>query len=307
VHMMTFLRRRLTASVIALVGVLIIVFFLARLTGNPASLYLPETATPQMYKAFDHQYGYDQPMLAQFGHFLVNVLHFDFGQSIYQQRPASVAVLSSVPQTILLAVVAMTLTLAAAVVLGTLAAMRPFSRADRSITFLSLFAASIPDFWFALVGVLFLSVRFGLLPTSGQGGLASWVLPVVTLMLAPTGVLIQVVRGAMIDALNSGYIQNARARGFTRKRLAFRHALRNAALPIITVAGDRAAGMINGAVIVSTVFAWPGIGAVMVQAVLNRDFAVIQAGVFVIGVCVILFNILVDVTYAVADPRIRVA
>jgi peptide/nickel transport system permease protein len=307
VHMMTFLRRRLTASVIALVGVLIIVFFLARLTGNPASLYLPETATPQMYKAFDHQYGYDQPMLAQFGHFLVNVLHFDFGQSIYQQRPASVAVLSSVPQTILLAVVAMTLTLAAAVVLGTLAAMRPFSRTDRSITFLSLFAASIPDFWFALVGVLFLSVRFGLLPTSGQGGLASWVLPVVTLMLAPTGVLIQVVRGAMIDALNSGYIQNARARGFTRKRLAFRHALRNAALPIITVAGDRAAGMINGAVIVSTVFAWPGIGAVMVQAVLNRDFAVIQAGVFVIGVCVILFNILVDVTYAVADPRIRVA
>src|SRR5690606_33316039 len=138
----------------------------------------------------------------------------------------------------------------------------------------------------------------GVLPTSGTAGPASWVLPVATLILAPVGVLTQVVRGAMIEAMGSGYIQNARARGCGPSRLLFRHGLRNAALPIITVAGDRAVGMINGAIIVDTVFAWPGVGGLMVRSVLDRDFAVIQAGVFVIGVAVILFNVLIDLTYA---------
>jgi peptide/nickel transport system permease protein len=155
--------------------------------------------------------------------------------------------------------------------------------------------------------VLVFAVQFGLVPTSGQGGLASWVLPVATLMLHPVGVLTQVVRGAMLETLNAGYVQNARARGYSWRRLAFRHALRNAALPIITVAGDRAAGMLNGAVIVSAVFAWPGIGQVLVNAVYNRDFAVIQAGVFVVGIAVLLLNIAVDLIYAAADPRIRIS
>jgi peptide/nickel transport system permease protein len=158
-----------------------------------------------------------------------------------------------------------------------------------------------------LVCVLVLSVNLGLLPTSGQSSLLSWVLPVATVMLHPVGVLTQVVRGAMLETLNAGYVQNARARGYGWKRLAFRHALRNASLPIITVAGDRAGGMINGAVIVSAVFAWPGIGQVLVDAVYNRDFAVIQAGVFVVGIAVILLNVLVDLIYAAADPRIRIS
>lgn len=154
-----------------------------------------------------------------------------------------------------------------------MAARRKFRPVDKVITFSSLTAASIPDFWFALVGVLFLAIQFGLLPTSGAATPAAWVLPVATLMLAPLGVLVQVTRGAMIDALTSGYVQNARARGFVGNRLVYRHALRNAALPIITVAGDRAAGMVNGAIIVGTVFAFPGIGTLIVGAVLNRDFA----------------------------------
>jgi peptide/nickel transport system permease protein len=211
------------------------------------------------------------------------------------------------PQTLLLAVVAMTLSLALALVFGCTAAVHRFKAIDKLITFSSLTTASLPDFWFALVGVLFLAVHLGIVPTSGQSDLSSWVLPVATLMLAPVGVLTQVVRGAMIEALGSGYVQNARARGLSHRRLIYRHALRNAALPIITVAGDRAAGMVNGAIIVGTVFAWPGIGTVMVQAVLNRDFAVIQAGVFIIGIAVVVLNVLVDATYALADPRVRVA
>jgi len=305
--MLRFLSVRLTTSLVALVGVMVLVFFLARLTGSPASLYLPVDATDAMVEAFNRQNGLDQPLPAQFAQFAINALQLDFGQSLAQQRPASVAVLSAMPQTILLAVVAMTLTLALSIPLGIFAAMKPNSLLDRTITLFSLFTASIPDFWFALVCVLVFAVNLGWLPTSGQGSLASWVLPVATIMLHPIGVLTQVVRGAMLETLNAGYVQNARARGYSWWRLAFRHALRNAALPIITVAGDRAGGMVNGAVIVSAVFAWPGIGQVLVAAVYNRDFAVIQAGVFVVGIAVILLNVLVDLVYVAADPRIRVS
>jgi peptide/nickel transport system permease protein len=304
--MLKFLSVRLTTSAVALLGVMVLVFFLARLTGSPAALYLPVDATDAMVEAFNRQNGFDQPLLTQFANFVGDAMRLDFGQSLAQQRPASVAALSAMPQTILLAVVAMTLTLLVAIPLGVFAALRVNTAVDRAITVFSLFTASIPDFWFALVCVLVFSVNLGLLPTSGQTSLLSWVLPVATVVLHPVGVLTQVVRGAMLETLNAGYVQNARARGYSWRRLAFRHALRNAALPIITVAGDRAAGMVNGAVIVSAVFAWPGIGQVLVDAVYNRDFAVIQAGVFVVGIAVILLNIMVDLIYAAADPRIRI-
>jgi peptide/nickel transport system permease protein len=302
-----FLGRRLAASVVALVGVVVIVFFLGRLTGTPALLYLPQGATQQMVNQFNESHGFNRPVLDQFLTFVGNAAHMDFGQSIYQQRSAMAAVASVFPQTLLLALIAMTLSLLIAVVLGSIAASHQFRFVDRLVTFSALTTASIPDFWFALVGVLIFAVHWHLVPTSGQSNLQSWILPVATLMLAPVGVLTQVVRGAMIEALNSGYVQNARSRGFTHRRMVYRHALRNAALPIITVAGDRAAGMVNGAIIVGTVFAWPGIGSVLVQAVLNRDFAVIQAGVFLVGIAVILLNLLVDVTYVVVDPRVRLS
>ncbi|WP_368496465.1 ABC transporter permease [Herbiconiux sp. A18JL235] len=305
--MWKFLLRRLVTSVVTVIGVVVIVFFLARLTGSPANLYLPEGASPERYAQFNAQYGFDLPVWEQFLRFLGGAARLDFGDSIWQQRPALVAAAEAMPPTLALAAIALTLSLAIAVPLGAVAARRKFRPMDKVITFSSLTTASIPDFWFALVGVLFLSIQLGLLPTSGAATPAAWILPVATLMLAPLGVLIQVTRGAMIDALGSGYVQNARARGFVGNRLVYRHALRNAALPIITVAGDRAAGMVNGAIIVGTVFAFPGIGTLIVGAVLNRDFALIQASVFIVGIAVVLLNILVDLTYALADPRVRIS
>ena len=305
--MWKFLLRRLVTSVVTVIGVVVIVFFLARLTGSPANLYLPEGASPERYAQFNAQYGFDLPVWEQFLRFLGGAARLDFGDSIWQQRPALVAAAEAMPPTLALAAIALTLSLAIAVPLGAVAARRKFRPVDKVITFSSLTTASIPDFWFALVGVLFLSIQLGLLPTSGAATPAAWILPVATLMLAPLGVLIQVTRGAMIDALGSGYVQNARARGFVGNRLVYRHALRNAALPIITVAGDRAAGMVNGAIIVGTVFAFPGIGTLIVGAVLNRDFALIQASVFIVGIAVVLLNILVDLTYALADPRVRIS
>jgi peptide/nickel transport system permease protein len=303
----TFLRRRLLFGVVTLFGVVVVVFFLGRLTGSPARLYMPEGSSAAAIAQFNHLHGFDKPVWSQFLDFVNGVIHLDFGESIWQQRPAWIAAWSVFPQTLLLAAVAMACALVIAVILGATAASHRFGAVDRLITMLSLTASSIPDFWFALLGVLFLAVQFNLLPTSGQSDLSSWILPVATLILAPVGVLSQVVRGAMIEALSAGYVQNARARGFSQRRLVYRHALRNAALPVITVAGDQAAGMVNGAIIVGVVFAWPGIGTVMVNAVMNRDFAVVQASVFIIGVAVVLLNLIVDATYALADPRIRIS
>jgi peptide/nickel transport system permease protein len=305
--MFVFLRRRLASSLITLLGIVVVTFFLARLTGNPALLYLPEGASQEMYNNFVHQQGLDRPLIVQFLDFLWDLVRLDFGQSVSQNRPAAQAAIEAVPQTLVIIALAMLLMTVLSVVLGTLAAIKPFSRADKVITFISLGIASIPDFWLALLGILVFAVNLRLVPTSGQLGLAAWVLPLLTLAVPPSGALIQIVRGAMIEALGSNYVQNARARGFGWARLAFRHALRNAALPIVTVAGDRAAHLINGTIIISTVFAWPGIGAVLVQAVLYRNFALLQASVFITGLTIILLNILIDLTYALVDPRVRVS
>lgn len=305
--MLKFVARRLASSVIALIGVVVLVFFLARLTGTPANVYLPADASQQAIDNFNQTHGFNQPMWEQFIRFFGNAAHFDFGQSIWQQRPATTAVWAVFPQTLLIGAIAIVLSTVIAVVLGCVAAQHRFKALDKAITLTSLTSASIPDFWFALIGVLFLAVKFGVVPTSGQSGLSSWILPTATLMLMPVGVLTQVVRGAMIETLNSGYVQSARARGFAHRRLVYRHGLRNAALPIITVVGERAAGLVDGALIIGVVFAWPSIGALMVTAVFNRDFAIIEAGVFVIGVAIIVLNLIVDLTYAVADPRIRLS
>jgi peptide/nickel transport system permease protein len=305
--MQNFLRRRLASSLVTLFGIVVITFFLARLTGNPTALYMPEGATQEMFDNFNRQHGYDQPLIVQFWNFVVDLSHFEFGRSIAQQRPAGIAALSALPQTLAIAALAMLVMLAISLFFGVVAAIRPFSRTDRSITFVSLGIGSLPDFWLALLGVLVFAVYFRWLPTSGQATAAAWVLPLLTLALPPSGTMIQVVRGAMIDALGSSYVQNARARGFSSLRLAFRHALRNAAMPIVTVAGDRAAHLINGTIIVSTIFAWPGIGALLVQSVLTRDFALLQASVFITGITIIVLNIVIDLIYSLVDPRVRVS
>lgn len=303
--MLTFIGRRLVSGLITLLGVVVVVFFLSRLTGSPIDLFFPEGAEPAQIEAFNRAYGLDKPVLHQFGIFLGNVVQGDFGTSIWQQRPAMEAALSEMPMTLVLASIAMTIAILVALVLGSLAAVYRFRTVDRVVTLLSLATSSMPHFWFALVGILIFAVQLRLLPTSGSNSWQSWILPVATVSIGPIGVLTQVVRGAMIDTLSSGYIRNARARGFTGARIVYRHALRNAALPIISVAGDIAAGMVNGAVIVSVVFAFPGIGRLIVGAILNRDYPVLEASVVVVGVSIILLNLLIDIVCSIVDPRIR--
>lgn len=217
----------------------------------------------------------------------------------------SEAALRAFPATLQLAGWTMSLSIVGAVAIGSLAAYRPNSAMDRVASLLSSTAASVPDFWFAIMGVLVFAVSLGWLPTSGTSGAAAWVLPVATLFIRPFGVLVQVVRGAMITALSAPYVKVARSKGASEARVVFGHALRNAAAPALTVAGDLAVGLVNGAVVVETVFGWPGIGKLMIDSVLQRDFAVLQAAVLLTALVIFALNILVDLCHALLDPRVR--
>ncbi len=304
--MLTFLRKRIISSAIPLVFVVLGVFVLARLTGNPVNLYLPLSATPEQRAAFSAEHGFDQPILTQLWDYLGQVVRLDFGESLRTGQPAGQMVLDAFPATLQLAAVTMLIAIAGAVLIGSWAAYRPNSLADRTSSFLSMTAASIPDFWFAIMGVLVFGVSLELLPTSGvDGGFEVWILPIATLLIRPFGVLVQVVRGAMVGALSAPYVKVARSKGASEKRVVFGHALRNATMPALTVAGDLTIGLVNGAVVVETIFGWPGIGKLMIDSILQRDFAVLQAAVLLTAVTIFVLNIVIDVCYALIDARVR--
>ncbi|MFF5987308.1 ABC transporter permease [Prauserella flavalba] len=306
--MTTFLRKRIVSSAIPLVVVVLGVFILARLTGNPVDLYLPLSATAEQRAAFSAEHGFDQPILVQLWDYLGQVVQLDFGESLRTGQPAAEMVLEAFPATLQLAAVTMLIAIVGAVLIGSLAAYRPNSLADRTSSFLSMTAASIPDFWFAIMGVLVFGVSLGILPTSGvTGGPEVWVLPIATLLIRPFGVLVQVVRGSMVAALSAPYVKVARSKGASEQRVVFGHALRNATMPVLTVAGDLTIGLVNGAVVVETIFGWPGIGKLMIDSILQRDFAVLQAAVLLTAVTIFLLNILIDVCYALLDARVRQA
>lgn len=303
--MFGFLARRAGQSFLALLALLTIVFLLSRLTGDPTSLYLPIEATREARDQFAALHGFDDPLVEQFVRYVGNAVRFDFGDSLFQARPALTVVLEAFPITLRLAIATIAMSSALAIIIGSLAAYRPNGAFDRIAGVITLVGASLPDFWMAIVAILFFSVTLGWLPTSGMGGPVYWLMPLGVLLIRPLGVLTQVVRSSLIGVLASPYVQTARAKGASPMRVIYIHALRNALLPALTVAGDLVAGFLNGAVVVETIFGWPGIGYVMISAIRQRDFAVIQACILVVAVSVFVLNILIDLAYARLDPRIR--
>jgi peptide/nickel transport system permease protein len=292
-------------SALALLGLLIAVFFLARLTGDPTDLYLPVDASLEDRMDYAHRHGYDRPAAEQFINFVREVMDGNLGFSLRKQRPAMDVVLEAYPVTLKLAGVTLLIGISLAIVVGALAAYRPGGLFDRMGSTFALIGASAPDFWIAITAILFFAVYLRWLPTSGMGGILFWIMPVTVLALRPFGLLTQVVRGAMLDALASAYVKTARAKGVGESKVIFVHALRNACLAVVTVAGTLAVGLINGAVIVETVFGWPGIGKLMIDAVTQRDFPVVQASIMVTAVAIFLMNVLIDLLYVALDPRIR--
>lgn len=304
--MLTFVRRRAVTSVLPLLAVLFGVFFLARLTGDPSALYLPESATPQQRADFAEANGLNDPIWVQMIDYLKGVVRLDFGESLLTGEDAGEMAMRAFPATLQLALTTMAISVLLAVVIGSWAAYRPNSIGDRIASFLSMVAASVPDFWLAIMGVWIFAVVLGVLPTSGVDyGLASWVLPIVTLMIRPVGVLTQVVRGAMVSALSAPYVRLARSKGASDVRVVTHHTLRNATAPALTVAGDLTVGLVNGAVVVETIFGWPGIGKLMIDSIIGRDFATLQAAVLLTAVAIFLLNIVIDIGYALLDSRVR--
>ncbi|MDB5776070.1 MAG: transporter permease [Herbaspirillum sp.] len=303
--MSTYLIRRILYSGISLAGLIILVFFLARLTGNPADVYLPADTPQDVRQEFSQSHGFNDPALVQFERYVVDLAHLDLGESLRQQRPALSIVMEAFPTTLMLSALAMTLVMIVSIAAGSLAARRPNGVFDRVVSLIALTSASVPNFWLAIVSVLIFSVGLRWLPTSGTGGVSHWVLPLLVLTVRPCGIIAQVVRSSMIDALSSAYVKTARAKGVRKSAIIFVHALRNAMLPVMTVAGDQAAGMINGVVIVEIIFGFPGIGKLMMDSIANREFVIVQAAVIVVALAIFLMNFLIDLTYVMLDPRIR--
>jgi len=303
--MTSFLGKRAVASAISLIGLVILVFFLSRLTGDPTDLYLPVDASQEARQNFRQIHGLDDPLLVQFTRYMGDLIRLDFGMSIRRGEPAIDAVMRGFEWTLLLALITMTLVTIAAIVVGSLAAFRVGGIFDRIATFFSLIGASAPDFWIAIVAIVVFAVNLGWVPTSGTGTVWHWILPVAVLFIRPFGLILQVVRGSMITALSSAYVKTARAKGVGNRPIIFLHALRNAMLPIVTVIGDQAAGILNGAVVVETIFGFPGVGKLMIDSILQRDFTVILAAIMVTAFAIFLMNLLIDILYAVLDPRIR--
>lgn len=303
--MTSFIQKRALTSLISLVGLVVLVFFLSRLTGDPAALFLPIDATDAMREQFREIHGLNDPLLVQFWHYIVDLAHLNFGESLRKARPAIDVVLEGFTWTFQLAVITMALVTGAAVIVGSLAAFRAGGFFDRFASFVSLIGASAPDFWIAIVGIVVFAVTLGWVPTSGTGTPLHWILPIAVLFIRPFGLIVQVVRGSMITALSSAYVKTARAKGVRTRPIIFVHALRNALLPVITVIGDQAAALLNGAVVVETIFGFPGVGKLMIDSILQRDFNVVLAAIMVTALAIFIMNLLIDLAYSLLDPRIR--
>ncbi len=303
--MAQYLLRRIVHSLLVVVGVLVLVFVVAEQIGDPARLMLPADAPIQLYLDLRQRLGLDDPFLERFWRTVSGWLTGDFGDSLWQGVPALGLALQRVPATLTLTLVSLSIAVPLALALGTRSAIKPGSWTDRALTTVSLAGVSIADFWLGLMLIMVFAVQLDLLPTSGFGGLEYLILPAITLALRPTGRLAQIARSALVEEMQKPYIKTLRAKGLSEGQIVRRHALKNSAIPIITVGGDELVTFLNGAVVIETIFAWPGIGTLFINAIERRDLPLIEACVFVVALMVIVVNLLVDFTYARLDPRAK--
>lgn len=302
--MAEYLIRRLLQSVVTLFIVAILAFLLARLAGDPVPLLMPAQATQADLDFFRNQLGLDRPLYAQFFIFLGNIVQGDFGSSFRYDQPALTLVIERMLPTAQLAIAAMSLSILLGVPFGVMAAVRRNSTFDHAVRFVATVGQSTPVFWLALMLMLTFSVWLRLTPTSGYGTLSHMILPTVTLGVYSAASLARLTRSSMIEVLQSDFVKLERLCGLPWWLIVFKHALRNAAAPILTFMALQFGALLGGAVITETIFAWPGFGQLMVNAILFRDFPVIQAAIVVTAVFFLLINLVVDVLYKALDPRI---
>jgi len=302
---LTLLVRRVVRLVVVLAGVSLVTFAILHVSGDPVSLMMPEA--PEADRAALRQaMGFNEPIPLQFARFLANIARGDFGQSFFHREPALPLVLARMPTTLLLTVLAMALSLSIAVPVGILSAVRRNSVFDHGATFVVFLGTSMPGFWTGIMLILLFAVRLRMLPVSGWESWGALVLPVLTLASVSTPLLLRIVRSGMLEVISLDYVRTARAKGVSEWLVICHHALVNAALPLVTVAGLQFGLLLGGAIITETVFAVPGLGRLIVGAIRQLDFPIVQAGVFVLALIVVLVNFTVDLLYIYLNPQIRV-
>jgi peptide/nickel transport system permease protein len=301
-----FLLRRILLTVPVLLGVATLVFALIHLVpGDPAQAILGDTASPEDVATLRHRLNLDQPLRTPYATFLARAAKGDLGRSLRTDQPVLAAIAERLPATVELALASMTVAVLVAIPLGVLAAVRSGTPVDVAATTLALVGISVPNFWLGPLLVLVFSIGLGWFPVSGRGTLAHLVLPAVTLGAPLAAVIARMTRASLIEELGELYVTAARARGVSQSTSVLRHALRNSLIPIVTVVGLQFGSVLTGAVITETIFAWPGIGRLLVQSIGFRDYPLVQGCVLLIACTYVAMNVLVDVAYGLLDPRIR--
>ena len=304
--MRSYLLQRLGQSAMTLVGVSLLVFVILRvIPGNPARMLLPEGAPESAVEALHRELGLREPLWVQYGIFLRSVARGDFGQSFQYRAPALRVVVERVPATIQLALTAMLLTVVFGVSIGVLAAVRRGTGYDYAGTVFAVLGQSLPNFWLGIMLILLFGVTLRWLPTSGFQGWRYLVLPSVTLAAFPTALVARLTRSSLLEILNQEYIRTGRAKGLGERSVIWRHALRNATIPLLTVIGLQIGTLLGGAVITESIFAWPGMGKLIVDAIFFRDFPVVQTVLILSATIFVVINLVIDLLYTVLDPRIR--
>lgn len=300
-----YLFRRLIHACFVLLGVSIVVFLLARIGGDPTDLMAPLDATSEDIATLRRSLGFDRPLPVQYVDFVTKGLTGDFGLSIRHQQPAMGMVLDRMPATMQLTVTTLIIALYIAIPLGIISAMRPNSIIDRLSVVVALSGQSIPTFLLGIVLIIIFAVQLRWLPSSGRGTIEHLILPSLTLGPFYAAMVNRLLRSSLREELGKDYIRTVRSKGFGERYILLRHALKNAAIPVVTVMGLQIGALISGSIVTETVFAYPGAGLLLVQALRNRDFPIIQAYVILVALIVVMINLVVDVFYGYLDPRIR--
>jgi peptide/nickel transport system permease protein len=303
--MIRFIIIRLLQSLIALVGIIILVFFLVRASGDPLSLLSSPNMTKEQYAAIKAKWGLDKSWGEQFLIYMGDLARGDLGESLVKEKPVIEIIGQALPNTLKLVVPAFIIGMLLALILGITAATYRDTIWDNGVKFLAVLGQALPGFWVAIMAVLILSVKFGWLPVAGMSTPAHYVLPVGTLVFFMMPGMMRLVRSSMLDVLDSEYIKLARIKGLPERTVIWKHALRNALISPLTVAGMVFALFITGAVITETIFNWPGIGKLLVETTFSRDFAIVQAITIIVAIFVLGINLIVDISYAYVDPQIR--
>ncbi|RMD82776.1 MAG: ABC transporter permease [Candidatus Dadabacteria bacterium] len=304
--MAAYLRKRLLVAVPVVFGVVTVVFSLVHvLPGDPVDALLGQAARPADRIELRHRLGLDRPLAQQYAAFVGGLLRGDLGRSLTRGVPVSRLIAERLPATAVLAAAGLAISLFIGIPLGVLAAARPASAVDRLGLSASLLGVAMPNFWLGPTLALVFAVRLAWLPLAGSGSPAHLVLPALTLGTSAAGILARITRASVLEVLHEDWIQTARAKGLSETAVLVRHGLANALVPIISVAGLELGGLLAGSIITETIFAWPGIGRLLVEAITARDYPVVQGCVLVIAIGYVLVNLLTDLAYAWADPRVR--